>query len=63
MAFFLLNISQQVIGAAVISVTTGQCIGITDRALIMAVYMYQLYSMPAEQTLLGLHTMKLSFLL
>jgi hypothetical protein len=49
-------IGQQEVGIAVIAIAAGQGIGVTNRALVMAVYMYQLHLVSAKQALLYLHT-------
>ena len=36
------------IGIAIIPVTAGEGIGMADGALVMSVYMYQYYGLPAE---------------
>jgi len=48
------------VGAAIVTIATGKCIGKTYGTLVMPVHVHQLHQMAAEQTLLGLHPMKLS---
>lgn len=55
MVIFCILTIKQLVGLTIIPITTGQCIGIANRALIVAMYMHELNGMSAEQAGLGFH--------
>lgn len=63
MAFLLGGIGEQLVGFAVVAVATGQCVGMTQWTLVMAMYMYELHLLAAEETRLWLHPMNIPNLL
>lgn len=63
MAFLLGVVGKQLIGIAVVAIAAGQCVGMTQWALVMAVHVYQLHLLAAEKTWLWLHSMNIPNLL
>jgi hypothetical protein len=59
MAFFLFSVEQEIVRAAIIPIAARQRIGKTNRALVVSMYIDELYRVAAEQTGLWLHKMKL----
>jgi hypothetical protein len=59
MAFLLGGFGKQLVGIAVVAIAAGQCVGMTQWALVVAVHMNKLHLLAAEETGLWLHGMNI----